>query len=125
MSPVQYEDFEVEVRSTSKKSYEVRVLKSPRGRADSKFALPYAAERLDEVLSALEGRVCTSARAAREMEWETSTEPMSLMEVDKLGRKLFQSLFPAPVERRFREGLSALQERSGGRWDWEIGRAHV
>ena len=120
MSPVQYEDFEVEVRSTSKKSYEVRVLKSPRGRADSKFALPYAAERLDEVLSALEGRVCTSARAAREMEWETSTEPMSLMEVDKLGRKLFQSLFPAPVERRFREGLSALQERSGGRWDWGL-----
>lgn len=119
MSPVRYDDFEVEVRS-SKKEYEVRVLKSLRGRAASKFVLPYPAERLDEILSALEGRVCTSARAARDMEWETSAAPMDPLEVDKLGRKLFQALFPTPVEKRFREALSALHERNGGRQDWGL-----
>jgi len=117
MSPkVRYEDFEVEVRSIAKRRYEVRALNSPRGRGGSKFVPPYPADKLDGILSALEGRVRSSSRAGRDLEWEDGNpEAMPLQEVEDLGRTLFRALFRGDVERRFLESLGAVHERRRSR----------
>jgi hypothetical protein len=120
MTEIQYEDFEIEVRSIAKKKYEVRVLKSPCGRATSAFIPPYPAEKLDEILGSLEGRVCASSRAARDMAWMHNPEPMAPLEVEELGRTLFRALFPRPVEMRLREALSIVHERAGDQRDWGL-----
>jgi len=116
MSPeIQYDDFEIEVRSIGKKRYKARVLSSPRGdRPESRFIPPYAAEKLGDILSALEGCVRSSASAGRDLVWEEgSPTPMTSVEVEELGGKLFQSLFQGNVERRLRESMGIVQEKGG------------
>jgi hypothetical protein len=110
MSPtIEYDDFEVEVRSISESDYEVRVLTSPRGRASSDFVPPYPAEEHDLVLSSLEADVLRSSRAARDLEREDSGSlPLQAVAVEALGCQLFRSLFPGEVERRFRECLGVV-----------------
>jgi len=119
---MRYEDFEIEVRSIGKNRYEARVMKSPRGgRIGEKFIPPFSAGQLPSVLSAMQLRVRTSSLANREMVWEDEEgEPMPSIEVEELGRKLFQSLFPEKVEARFRESLAIVRERGGDRKDWGL-----
>jgi hypothetical protein len=120
MSPrIDYDDFEIEVRSITKGRYEARVLISPRGgRTGSKFVPPYPADRLEGLLAALESGVLVSSRVDRDLEREDpGSEPMEPVEVEELGRRLFRSLFPKEVERCFRECLGIIRERGGERCD--------
>jgi hypothetical protein len=107
---IQYEELEVEVRSIGKKRYEVRVLSS--GRAASKFTPPYAAEKLAGLLTDLEGRVCASSRAGRDMGWADSPNATVQVDIEKLGKRLFKALFPPPVERRLREKWIEVQKKN-------------
>lgn len=116
MSPnIEYDDFEIEVRSVEKEKYEVRVLKSRRGRDKEIFVPPYSTDGLESILSAMERGVLTSSRAGRELVWEDrEVQPMKVPEVEALGRELFQALFPGNVERRLRECMGAAVQQGGG-----------
>lgn len=117
-----YEDFELEIRSTAD-GYEARVLQSPWGRVSEPFAPPFAPAALEGLLRSLEGLLLggsprdldrpAAAQGARDAPGETAPPP------EEMGRVLARHLFPGRVG-HYLYGCLGLTEglRAGGQ---EIG----
>jgi hypothetical protein len=110
-----YAEFEIELRSVEK-GFEARLLAAPFGRASTPFSPPLQADQLQDLLTALEGRVTTSALAARDTipECAAKDEQPHPPPCDPagLGTSLFDSLVSGPIATRFRESLAAIQSHS-------------
>jgi len=93
-----YEDFEIEIRSAAGGGHEARVLRSPRGRVAESFEPPFPAPELDRVLEALRSRIAQGGERDLQNKARTAS-PDPPVEVDRLGEILAERLFPGRVGR--------------------------
>lgn len=93
-----YEDFEIEIRSAAGGGHEARVLRSPRGRVAETFVPPFSAAELVRVLESLQGQIGQGGE--RDLQNKArSASPDPPVEVDRLGEILAERLFPGRVGR--------------------------
>lgn len=90
-----YELFDLRIFRQDNGVYPVEVQRSPAGEAAGEFRLPFSPQELQSMLEQLE-----SGRADREFLKQT-------------GEQLYKLLFPAPIERRYRESLASLAGDAG------------
>ena len=114
-----YEDFELEIRSTAE-GYEARVLQSPWGRVAEPFAAPFEPGDLEGMLRALEGRL--TRQPTRDLDRPAAvqeTPGVTVPAPEEVGQALARHLFSGRVGHYFYGCLGRMEGlRAGGQ---EIG----
>jgi ABC-type branched-subunit amino acid transport system substrate-binding protein len=98
-------DFELEVRSTGVRDYEVAVLRSPAGEARTHMHFPFEDLELQVRLLALENALLRSGGTRRQI---ASPEEQT---VSQFGRELFDALIDGDVRSRFDASLAEANRR--------------
>jgi hypothetical protein len=106
-----FADFEIELRS-AREGFEARVLTSPFGRLSAPFTAPFSPGEMQEVLAAIERRVCGGAAPRDVVRKGDAAVPGPDHDPKALGGALFASLFPRALEVGFREALAKVAARS-------------
>lgn len=99
---MEYEDFEVRIRSDRKKGFEIEAVPIPSlARAVARFELPYQPEEVETLLRSIEAELEAPVRRG-------------LIRTEEIGKRLFDSLFHGKVAAALEKSLDYLAGKGRG-----------